>query len=73
MNPYHISYLLELCTLIGRLRHAIASRDDSAFVGILKLIRDLTDRSIDALSPRKRPVIRVVDDTTFFDAEDDEL
>ena len=63
-------YLIELTKLIGRLGHALELDDTAAYLGILRQIRELTDRSIQANLPRLP--FRVVDILDNAD-DDDEL
>lgn len=69
MTSPRVHYLLELTKLIGRLGFALDSGDTSAYLGILRSIRDLTDKSIVANAPRAP--FRVVD--ILEDSDDDEL
>ena len=77
MNPA-TRYLLSICTLLGRLSHAVSSSDSHAFLGTLHLIRKLTDEAIVTHTPPAVKAFipfRVVDDTPvgFYDIDDDEL
>jgi len=70
MTP-QIHYLLELAKLLGRLSHCIAANDTPAFLGILGNIKYITDKTIAKSTPRQP--FRYIDDSHFFDVDDDEL